>query len=140
MKHLQTLPMTYAELAGLYEPGPIETEGEFERASEFADRLAAIERTESQERYLRVLRACIHDYEEADRENLLDDVELPDVLQVLTQSHNMSASDLGRLLGDRALGSRVLRGERGLSKSQMLTLSEHFGVGPQVFLKARHRS
>lgn len=40
---------------------------------------------------------------------------------------------LGRVLGDRALGSKVLRGERELSKAAMVRLGEFFHVRPALF-------
>jgi hypothetical protein len=40
----------------------------------------------------------------------------------------MTDSDLGRLLGDRVLGSKILRGERTLSKDHIRKLRERFKV------------
>jgi antitoxin component HigA of HigAB toxin-antitoxin module len=45
-----------------------------------------------------------------------------------------SASDLGRLLGNRGLGSLLLTGKRGLSKTHIRKLSEHFKVPANYFL------
>lgn len=55
-------------------------------------------------------------------------------LRFLLESHGMSASDLGRLLGDRALGTRILNGKRELSKAHIKTLAAHFQVSPAVLL------
>lgn len=46
----------------------------------------------------------------------------------------MNASDLGKLLGDRSLGSRILNGQRGLSKNHIRILAGHFSVSPALFL------
>ena len=46
----------------------------------------------------------------------------------------MSASDLGRLLGDRSLGPRILNGDRALSKAHIKILANHFNVSPAVLL------
>ncbi len=51
----------------------------------------------------------------------------------------MSASDLGRLLGARPLGSAILRRERQLSKANILKLADHFRVDPGLFLGSGHR-
>jgi len=40
---------------------------------------------------------------------------------------------LGRLLGNRSLGSLILNGRRQLSKAHIEKLSEHFGLSPAVF-------
>jgi HTH-type transcriptional regulator/antitoxin HigA len=56
------------------------------------------------------------------------------VLRYLMEDRGMSASDLGRLLGDRSLGSKILSGDRALSKSHIKILAQHFNVGPAVLL------
>ena len=45
------------------------------------------------------------------------------------KQNGLSASDLGRILGHRELGSRILRGERGLSKRNIQKLADYFKVG-----------
>lgn len=62
------------------------------------------------------------------------DLDPIDVLKELMDEHGMSASDLGRFLGDRSLGSRILSGKRGLSRRHIRILSEHFGVSPALFI------
>jgi antitoxin component HigA of HigAB toxin-antitoxin module len=44
----------------------------------------------------------------------------------------MNASDIGRLLGDRSLGPKILNGDRALSKSHIKILAQHFNVSPAV--------
>ena len=65
----------------------------------------------------------------------VDDIEPIAILRSLMDSHGMSASDLGRLLGNRSLGAAILRGDRHLSKANIMKLSQHFAVGPQLFLQ-----
>ena len=48
--------------------------------------------------------------------------------------HDMSASDLGHLLGNRTLGAAILSGRRSLGKSHIKKLAEHFKVDPALFL------
>ncbi|MDR3568723.1 MAG: hypothetical protein P4L43_11915 [Syntrophobacteraceae bacterium] len=55
-------------------------------------------------------------------------------LKILVQESGMSPSDLGRLLGDRSLGHKILAGKRNLSKTHIKTLSEHFKVDASAFL------
>ncbi|GAG52203.1 unnamed protein product, partial [marine sediment metagenome] len=61
----------------------------------------------------------------------LDPVSL---LGFLLEENSMSASDLGRLLGQRQLGSAILRGDRNLSKAHIKVLSAHFRVEAGLFL------
>ena len=56
-----------------------------------------------------------------------------DTLTRLLDVHGLTASDLGRLLGNRTLGSAILRGDRDLSKAHILTLAERFKVSPVLF-------
>ncbi len=46
----------------------------------------------------------------------------------------MNVSDLGRLLGDRSLGPKILNGDRALSKAHIKLLAKHFNVSPAVLL------
>ena len=55
-------------------------------------------------------------------------------LTFLMEQHQMNASDLGRLLGQRELGSKLLREERQLSKTMIVKLADHFHVSPAYFL------
>jgi HTH-type transcriptional regulator / antitoxin HigA len=57
-----------------------------------------------------------------------------DFLKLLMRESGMNPSDLGRLLGDRPLGHRILKGERDLSKTHIKILSEHFRVDASAFL------
>ena len=57
-----------------------------------------------------------------------------DVLRHLMEQRGMNASDLGRLLGERSLGPKILNGDRELSKAHIRKLMEHFGVAGDLFL------
>ena len=48
----------------------------------------------------------------------------------------MTASALGGLLGNRSIGSKLLRGERELSKAHIRRLCERFKVSADLFLAA----
>lgn len=56
------------------------------------------------------------------------------LLKSLMQDHEMSASDLGRLLGNRALGPAILTGGRELSKAHIRKLAAHFAIEPGAFI------
>jgi antitoxin component HigA of HigAB toxin-antitoxin module len=58
------------------------------------------------------------------------------MLRYLMRGREMSASDLGRLLGERSLGPAILRGDRELSKAHVRTLCAHFRVSPVVFIRS----
>lgn len=130
------LPETFAGLNALHPLRPINDKVHFENAQGLTDRLAVLDRrTKDQEDYLETLSTLMEKYE-AERAAIdtsrLDPVE---TLKYLMDGRAMSASDLGRLLGERSLGPAILRGDRQLSKAHIRTLSTHFGVGPALFLK-----
>ncbi len=61
--------------------------------------------------------------------------EMPHLrLKYLIDQAGLSASDLGRILGHRGMGSLVLTGRRGLSKANIRKLAEHFKVSADYFL------
>ena len=55
-------------------------------------------------------------------------------LRYLVEQSGMSASDLGRLLGNRGLGSILLAGKRELSKTHIRVLADHFRLDAGYFL------
>lgn len=57
------------------------------------------------------------------------------MLKHLLEANDLNASDLGRILGQRELGSKLLRRERQISKSHAKTLGERFGLRAEVFLR-----
>jgi HTH-type transcriptional regulator/antitoxin HigA len=56
------------------------------------------------------------------------------MLEYLMQESGMTQADLGRLLGNRALASLILRRHRQLSKAHIRKLASHFKVSPALFL------
>jgi HTH-type transcriptional regulator/antitoxin HigA len=58
-----------------------------------------------------------------------------DALRFILDQANLTASDLGRILGNRQLGAAVLRRQRQLSKANIIRLAEHFKVSTDLFLR-----
>lgn len=119
---------------------PIRSKKQFEAASRILDQLLKIPEdslTKGESDYLIVLGNEIADYEEAEMADDLANISEAEIIKHLLDSHDMSASDLGRVLGNRELGSKVLRGERELSKSNILKLAEHFNVDSGLFLRPK---
>ncbi len=57
------------------------------------------------------------------------------ILIHLLEANGMSGSDLGRLLGQRELGSKILRGTRAISRAHAKVLGGHFGIPAETFLR-----
>jgi len=50
------------------------------------------------------------------------------------EQHALTASDPGRILGQRELGSKILRGDRELSKTHIRALADYFHVNAGMFV------
>ena len=128
------LPRDYTGLCRLLTPRPIHDKTELLNVTEITDAMAGHKLTPDQEDYFDLLCRLIEDYEK-------ERVDAPKVtvleaLQHLLDSHGMSAADLARLLDvHRTLGAMILRGERGLTLNHVRTLSRHFGVSADMFVK-----
>ena len=132
---IKKIPTDWKELvAQLYLLKPIRTRGDYNRAMHIIEMLAG--RTDlntDQEAYLESLSILVEAYEKEHFE--IEPKSTPlETLKFLLEQNGLSGSDLGRILGQRQVGSKILRGERNLSKSHIKTLAEHFSVDPSLFL------
>jgi len=107
---------------------------DYHNAAEVVDRLALLKRrTGDQEDYLEAISTFIEKYDK----ELLDEQGRQNPIQTLRflmEGHDMTASDLGRILGNRSLGAAILRGDRAVSKANAIKLAEHFKVSAALFL------
>ena len=85
--------------------------------------------TPGQADYLEVLGDLTHKFEEPQMAGETDALGGVDLLRHLLEANDMNASDLGRLLGQRELGSKILRGDRQISRTNAKVLGRHFRVG-----------
>ena len=130
------LPDEFQELNQLLPLRPIQDEIDLDNAQEIANRLAVLDsRTADQDAYLETLSLLIESYEDGRHQIETSDLDPIDTLKYLLDQHKTSASELGRIIGQRQLGAKILSRKQGLSKAHILTLSNHFAVSPAVFLK-----
>lgn len=116
---------------------PIRTQEDYQRASEIVEKLAVKGEdnlTGAELDQLDIFDALIQAYEEAHYPINLSKLSPVELLKSLMETSEMNESDLGRLLGDRPLGHRILKGERELSKKHIRILSDYFKIDPGVFL------
>ena len=127
----------FVELVRKFPLKPIRNDRQLREAHEVIDELTRIpagKLTQDQSDYLEVLGDLTDAYESRIMSSELAEISGLDVLKHLLEANEMSASDLGRLLGNRELGSKILRGERNISKSAAKRLGEHFGLPSATFL------
>jgi HTH-type transcriptional regulator / antitoxin HigA len=128
-------PGTWAQLQKkLYSLRPIHNDEDYDKALAVADSLAGRDDlTDDQQDYLEVLVSLLGVYEDEHYAIDTSDADPIETLKFLMEQNEMNPSDLGRLLGDRSLGSRVLNGDRQLSKKHIAILGDHFAVNPSLF-------
>jgi HTH-type transcriptional regulator/antitoxin HigA len=125
----------YAQVANVNLLRSIESEESYERVLEEVDELAPrTDRSKEEDDYLMMLSLLLGQYEENHHAIDVSDLTGLEYLEFIMEESGMTRSDLGRLLGHRELGSKILRGERELSKAHILKLSEHFKVSSSLFL------
>jgi HTH-type transcriptional regulator/antitoxin HigA len=129
------LPSTFEGLCKLRWPLPIHDRVNLDNTLEIVDRLAGrADLTPGQEQYLETMTVLIEAYETRSFPVRTTQRNPIEILKYLLQGRGMSASDLGRLLGNRSLGSAIISRRRGISKAHAIALGKLFAVSPGLFL------
>jgi HTH-type transcriptional regulator/antitoxin HigA len=129
-----SIPRNWKSLVTKLYLRPIHAKGDYNRAVQIARKLAArTDLNKDQIAYLEILTLLIEDYESKHFE--IDTTQDPiETLKFLLEVNGLNSSDLGRILGQRQLGSKILKGKRQLSKEHIKKLAEYFSVEPGLFL------
>lgn len=91
--------------------------------------------TTGEGQYLDALVVLIREYEHTHHDPELPKAEGIDVLRHLMAERRMTQGNLAKVLGvGGSAASMILSGKRDLTKSHILALSQHFGIGPVAFL------
>lgn len=129
------IPDSYAELTELFMVRPLHDEVDYRNALAVLDAMAGYEMNGDQADYFEAVATFVERFE-AEHHPINDaNLTVVELLRHLLEEHGMGASDLGRLLGDRSLGHRILTGERELSKGHIRILAERFALNPGVLLR-----
>ena len=99
------------------------------------DRLAVLdERNQDQQDYLDTLTELVDKYDDDHNARDCSGITPIESVKYLCEQNGTNASALGNLLGNRSLGSKILRGERALSKEHIRKLCAHFAVSADLFI------
>jgi HTH-type transcriptional regulator/antitoxin HigA len=129
----KSMPLDYAGLVSMFPLRPLHDEVDYGNALEVAEALVgSVDLGDDQADYLDVLTDIIQKYE-AVRHSVAGGGTVTDTLKRMLKEQGLGGSDLGRLLGNRAIGGAVLRGERELSKAHIRILADHFKVSTDLF-------
>src|SRR6266478_428606 len=105
------LPTKFADLVRLFPPQVIHDDVGYANTQEMLDRLTSLPKlTAGQAEYLETLTILFEAYENEHERIDTGRLSPLDMLRFLLGSNGMSASDLGRLLGSRELGPKILSG------------------------------
>ena len=116
-------------------PRTIHDDIDLANVAETVDRLAVLDHpTKDKADYLETLSTLVAAYENAHHPIDVSRLDPLETLKFLLSEHGLNASDLGRILGQRQLGSAILCGRRQLSKTHIRKLAAYFGVSLGVFL------
>ncbi len=111
---------------------PITTKTQYKKALGIAAGLAGVgSLPRAVAQYLEVLSRNIELYE---RSRFPTDHDPIGNLRFLLGENGLTASDLGRMLGHRELGSKILKRQRRLTVAHIRKLSNRFGVSPATFV------
>lgn len=134
LKPFRDMPTTFDGLCRMFPLRPIHDEVDLANATEVIDAMAGHDLNQDQADYLEALSELVGAYEDVHYGKDLSHVTPREALQYLVEQNDMTASALGELLGNRSLGSKLLRGERELSKAHIRKLCERFKVSPALFI------
>jgi HTH-type transcriptional regulator/antitoxin HigA len=132
---IKKIPANWKTLVGkLYLLRPIRTQGDYNRCLHIIDMLAGqTGLNKDQKDYLESLTALVEAYEK-EHEKIDAGGDAVETIEFLLDENGLTGSDLGRILGQRQLGSKILSRKRELSKAHILRLADYFSVNPAVFL------
>jgi HTH-type transcriptional regulator/antitoxin HigA len=131
----RAIPGRFTELVALMPPHVIRDDADYCAVIEFLDKLLARpKRSKGQTEFFETWSVLVAAYEA--EHHAISDVGITGLaaLKYLLEENEMTASDLGELLGNRSLGSKILRGERELSKTHLRILADRFKVDAGLFL------
>lgn len=114
---------------------PIRNDGECDEATKILDKYFPRDDLDAgMEDDVLVVAGLVADYE--DKHHSVELAKLTPLrrLRHLTSENDMTAADLGRLLGNRGLESMILHGKRAISKANAKILGKRFRLNPGAFI------
>ena len=108
----EKMPKDYQGLVMMFMPKAIHDKIDYDNTVEIIDGLVGHELSDDQELFLDTLSTLVETYENEHHAIKTRGISPIEALKFLMEEHGMIAADLGKLLGERTLGSKILRGER----------------------------
>jgi len=123
----------YSQLLAEIAPQVIETEAEYNRLLQVAEKLTFTKNQTPEEQVLyKLVVKLIETYEE---ENYPMDASTPhEILQHIMEASGTRQADLVGIIGSSGVVSEVVNGKRAISKEQAKVLGDLFKVSPSLFI------
>lgn len=83
---------------------------------------------------LQLMILLVEDYEKKNVYSSDDSATPLEILQHLMEAQEHTAKDLWTIIGDKGTVSKILSGEREISKTQAKRLGEYYHVSPALFI------
>lgn len=122
----------YGSLLAEYQPQPITTEAENERALAVVEKLMAKDRSLEEDALLDLWVLLVEQFEE--EHYPINNAAPHEMLKFLMEQRDLRQADLVGILGSRGVISEVVNGKRSISKNQAKALGEFFHVSPELFI------
>jgi HTH-type transcriptional regulator / antitoxin HigA len=134
----RSVPEKWDDLEAAFCPlRPINSDAAHGTATAILEKLAAQgQMNKAQRDYFEVLSDIVAKYETKRWKTDTSDITVADILRSFMEDHNITASQLGRMIGnDRTLGHKILTGKRKLTTEQIKILADTFNVSTDLFIK-----
>ncbi len=121
----------------IFQVWPIRTEEDYLKAIDIVNALSIKDEdtlSNEERNQLEIFNILIERYEADHYQMELLQLTPAQFLELLMRESGLNASGLGKLLGDRSLGHKILAGDRELSKKHIKILSDYFKVDASAFL------
>jgi HTH-type transcriptional regulator/antitoxin HigA len=131
-------PPDYLDLVAQFPLRPLGSRAQYDAAWRVAEPMVGrSDLTRGEQMYLDALSFFLEEYEQqhhaVKRPAKLTPVQL---VKELMDLRGMTVGDLAKVIGSQPMASMILRGQRGISKTNIAKLSAHFRVDPAAFMEA----
>src|SRR5437660_7440849 len=124
---------SYMELVRRFPLKTIKNDDQHEQATTIISQLMGRDLDNGSADYLEDLIVLVNKYE--DEHHAIDDRMSPqEALRALMEANGLNQAEIGRIIGSESAVSMFLKGDRGLSKTQIRKLAERFKIDPMVFM------
>jgi HTH-type transcriptional regulator / antitoxin HigA len=128
-------PADYIELAQRFPVRPLKTKADYDAALAILEPMVGRDDlTKGREMYLDALASFVEIYEARHHPVKRSKTTPAELLRELMEHRQMSVNDLGAVIGSQPMASMILNGKRGISRTNVKKLAEHFRVNPALFI------